>query len=69
MPRSFIKNVKRMQTNAAFFYKELKITQRSFIKNVKERKERNILFIKNAKERENARSFEKNGCPTLARTE
>ena len=39
--------------------------QRSFIKNVKERKERNILFIKNAKERENARSFEKNGCPTL----
>ena len=39
--------------------------QRFFIKNIKERKEHNILFIKNAKERENAHSFEKNGCPTL----
>ena len=40
MPHSFIKNVKRMQTNAAFFYKERKRTQRtqcSFIKNAKER--------------------------------
>ena len=39
--------------------------QRSFIKNIKERKEHNILFMNNAKELENARSFEKNGCPTL----
>ena len=46
---------------------------RSFIKNVKERKEchvqerkeRFVPFIKNAKVRKNARSFEKNGCPTL----
>ena len=37
--------------------------QRFFIKSIKERKEHNILFIKNAKERENAHSFEKNGCP------
>ena len=39
--------------------------QHSFIKNVKKCKESNILFIKNAKECENARSFERNGCPTL----
>ena len=51
--------------NATFFYKEQKRTQRSFINNIKECKERNILFIKNAKECENARSFERNGCPTL----